>query len=229
MRTEEYPEKSSESSTCFVETITAYWLSVPSCCVDVDGVEERVGVVNRSLAASRDSSRQGSDGAPITAPVPSMNDTHSSEPFSRNILPLGETMTGWVRRGSPGAAKLMRITSTDPWLVPTHKDADTAVSATKNVTEMTAWKTLGHKPVSGAPRTQFPRQGVSESQRGDSFDSGLQTRRAGTPRAGEGAVRLVCYKITTDKKTQAIRSTTRNCNQARNEKRGRKQTERDSD
>jgi len=78
-------------------------------------------------------------------------------------------------------------------------------------------------------RIQFPRQGVSESQRGDSFDSGLQTRRAGTPRAGEGAVRLVCYKISTDKNTQAIRSTTRNCNQARNEKRGRKQTERDSD
>jgi len=46
--------------------------------------------------------------------------------------PLGEIMTGWVRRGSPGAAKLMTITKTDPWLVPTHKEAETAVSEMHN-------------------------------------------------------------------------------------------------
>lgn len=48
--------------------------------------------------------------------------------FDKSNLPLGETMTGWVRRGSPGAAKLITITKTDPWLVPTHKEAETAVS-----------------------------------------------------------------------------------------------------
>ena len=67
--------------------MTAYWLSLPSCWAAVDGVEERVGVG----LVSRDSSRHGSDGAPITAPVPSIKDTQRTEPFTRNILPRKRT------------------------------------------------------------------------------------------------------------------------------------------
>lgn len=107
-------------------------------------------------------------------------------------------MTGWVRRGSPGAAKLITITKTEPWLVPTHNEDETAVStqrATIRFPFEINWKTFD-KFEKHVKQTQFACQGIGKGERCNGLVGLiLQAWCAGTPRTRERRIRLVYKSI----------------------------------
>lgn len=116
---------------CFSEVITTNWVSRGSSDWDVVGEMRapRDGTLrNRRSSRSRESglSFHCSLSGSISTPLLSRNEMDRIGPFNRNMLPLGEAMTGCVCLDSVGTVREMA--STDPRWVPTQRLGDVDVS-----------------------------------------------------------------------------------------------------
>lgn len=123
---------------CFSEAMTTNWQSrgASSDCEVVGEMRAppREGRLRRRRAPdassrSRESGRSFhcSLSGSISPPLLSRNETDRIGPFSRNMLPLGEAMTGCVCLESRGT--LREMASTDPRWVPTQRLGDVDASA----------------------------------------------------------------------------------------------------